>query len=423
MAATMVLTVLAVMASMVAAYDNGVALKPALGWNTWCTLSDCHNGDNNYFDRCNEWELREIAEAMLSNGMHDLGFQYINLDDCWAAQERDSNGNIQPDPSRFPSGMKAMADWLHEKGLKFGLYTSMGTETCNHGGRPLPIPGSFGHYAEDAKTFAEWGMDYVKVDWCGGELNDAQTQHTELSKALNATGRPIWLELCRGYSYDPIPDYVTEVAQSWRITGDHQDEWSNTKTVIEGFMIPSNQAGPNQWNYGDFLMTGGPGCNLNNSDHCPFSSDDEYRTSFSVWTISSSPLIVSTDIRNMTAVMKQCLLNKQAIAINQDHESTPGRLIGQAADANCIASDLRTGDCPIFGRKLSDGTYAAVLLNFADQGTRTVTLPFNWLGVASNQTMAVYDILEQKSLGNFTGSFTAKDLNPHQSIFLSLTAA
>jgi alpha-galactosidase len=143
-----------------------------LGWNTWCTLSDCHNGDNNYFDRCNEWEVKEIGQAMIDSGMHAVGFEYVNLDDCWGNTERDSNGNIQPDPARFPSGMKAIADWLHAKGLQFGLYTSMGGSTCNPGGRPKKIPGvpaavrlappakgafvsgSFGKYKEDAATFA-----------------------------------------------------------------------------------------------------------------------------------------------------------------------------------------------------------------------------------------------------------------------------
>merc|ERR1719305_1276389 len=113
-------------AASASAYDNGVGLKPALGWNTWCTLSDCHNGDNRYFDRCNEWEVKSMAKAMKSSGLYDVGFEYLNLDDCWGATERDANGNIQPDPERFPSGMKALADWLHNEGLKFGLYTSMG---------------------------------------------------------------------------------------------------------------------------------------------------------------------------------------------------------------------------------------------------------------------------------------------------------
>jgi alpha-galactosidase len=260
-----------------AAYNNGVQRTPVLGWNTWCTLSDCHNGDNDYFDRCvvfppprpcrpcfasprraappphhththarscNEWEVYSIAEAMVSNGMHKLGFDHVNLDDCWAAESRDADGNIRPDPTRFPSGMKAVAAKLHGMGLKFGLYTSMGDATCNQGGRPTKIPGSYGHYSADARTIASWEMDYVKVDWCGGHLGNPEEYHGNLSAALNATGHPIWLELCRGYSYNPIPGYVAAVAQSWRTTGDHQDEWSNTLKVIESFWAPSNPGVP-----------------------------------------------------------------------------------------------------------------------------------------------------------------------------------
>eukprot|EP00053_Salpingoeca_punica_P007121 m.65832 g.65832 ORF g.65832 m.65832 type:complete len:421 (-) comp14009_c0_seq1:350-1612(-) len=409
------LAALLVLATGCQAYDNGVGLKPALGWNTWCTLSDCHNGDNLFFDRCNEWELKAIAQAMLDNGMHDLGFEYINLDDCWAATTRDADGNIQPDPDRFPSGMKAMADWLHARGLKFGLYTSMGDTTCNPGGRPTSIPGSFGHYKEDTATFAAWGMGYIKVDWCGNKFGyDSITLHSNFSHWLNATGRPMWLELCRGYDHPLIPPYVAQVAQSWRVTGDHQDNWNNTKGVLAAFMKPTNPGVPYAWNYGDFLMTGGPGCNSNNSDHCPMSTDTEYRSEFSVWAISSSPLIVATDIRNMTAVMQQCLLNAEAIGINQDYQSPSGKLIGfWHCDSTIPLS------CPVYGRQLSDRTYAAVLLNLDDSKTHNITVPFEWLGMQAGARATVHDVLEKESLGESDGSFT-KRLQPHESIFIRL---
>ena len=131
----------------------------------------------------------------------------------------------------------------------------MGDATCNPGGRPRKIPGSFGKYKEDAATFASWGMDYVKTDWCGKKPNEPEQLHTAFSAAMNATGRPMWLELCRGYSYDPIPDYVAKVANSWRTTGDHQDEWKNTVQVIKSFWAPSNPGVPYAWNYGDFLVS------------------------------------------------------------------------------------------------------------------------------------------------------------------------
>eukprot|EP00937_MAST-01D_sp_MAST-1D-sp2_P000224 g224.t1 len=400
------------------AYDNGEhSRKPALGWNTWCTLSDCHNGDNKYFDRCNEFEVMSIADAMIDSGMHELGFNHVNLDDCWADMERDAHGNIQPDPARFPSGMKAVADKLHAMGLKFGLYTSMGDSTCNPGGRPHKIPGSFGHYKEDAATIASWNLDYV--DWCGGHLTDPQAQHTNLSHWLNATGRPIWLELCRGYSYDPIPKYVAEVANSWRTTGDHQDEWGNTLKVIQSFWAPSNPGVPHAWNYGDFLMTGGPGCDVNASWHCPRSSDDEYRTAFATWAIAASPLIVATDIRNMTAVMKQCLLNKEAIEINQDYKMPAGKLVGKWG---CSGDDKNA--CAVMSRPLSDGTHAALLSNLKDDKTHNITLPFEWLfggtPLGASSAASMRDVLGKAELGTATGSFTAS-LKPHESILLRIT--
>ena len=171
-------------------YNNGVGSRPALAWNTWCSIEGCGT------DICNEVEIQEIAQAMRSNGMYDAGYTRINMDDCWEACERGANGEIQADPQRFPSGLKSLAATLHGYGFKFGLYTSAGSTTCSGGTRAnCKPPGSIGHYSDDAKTFASWDMDYVKLDWCGGNLTNSTTQHTEFSEALNATGREIWFEL------------------------------------------------------------------------------------------------------------------------------------------------------------------------------------------------------------------------------------
>eukprot|EP01012_Entosiphon_sulcatum_P025111 TRINITY_DN3037_c0_g1_i1.p1 TRINITY_DN3037_c0_g1~~TRINITY_DN3037_c0_g1_i1.p1 ORF type:complete len:421 (-),score=56.93 TRINITY_DN3037_c0_g1_i1:47-1213(-) len=387
-----------------------------MGWNTWCTLSNCHNGDNNYFDRCNEWEVKDVASSILSNGMHELGYEYLNLDDCWAADTRDAQGNIQPDPDRFPSGLKALTDWLHARNLKFGLYTSAGDKTCNPGGRPKPIPGSFGHYEQDAATFASWGVDYVKIDWCGGQLTNPQQQHTQFSKALNSTGRHIHLELCRGYPTPNIPPYVVEVANSWRITGDHQDQWDNTMHVIEGFASPSNQGGPYNWNYGDFLMTGGPGCNANGSAHCPNQSDDEYTSEFSIWAVSASPLIVATDVRNLTAIMKRLLLNSEAISINQDNLAAPGKRVG--FDASC----RNATSCHIFARSLTDNTHAVVLLN-ADSVAQPITFPFSLIGWAPGARVDVRNVLDKQDLGTFVDRYRSPAIPAHGSVFLRISPA
>lgn len=211
----------------------------------------------------------------------------------------------------------------------------MGTTTCNNHGKTWPglqpgtwpRGGSYGHYKEDAETFASWGVDYVKMDWCGKKPEDSKTLHTNFSRWMNATGRPMHLELCRGYKRgDP---YVAQVANSWRVAGDNWDYWPHTVSTIKSFIGLSHLAGPYNWNYGDFLMTGGAGCNhFKAGEHCPGQTDAEYRTQFSVYVIAASPLIIGTDIRNMTQIMKDAFLNSELLAVNQDYKAPAGDLVG-----------------------------------------------------------------------------------------------
>ena len=251
-------------------------------------------------DVCNHAEMMSVARAMLENGMYELGFAAAHADDCWAATGRDAHGNLFADPNRFPSGWSGLASDLRAIGFTNGLYTSTGNTTCSSGQRNGTVPGSAGHYAQDAASFASWGVDYVKIDFCGDDEPNAKAQHTAFSHGLNATGRPVWLELCRGYDYPP-PPYTQEVAQSARIGGDHSDSWINTLGLIELMAIAADTglSGTAQgyWGYGDVLMTGGAGCGTNTTEHCPGMSDIEYETEFAMWTITSSPLIVATDLR------------------------------------------------------------------------------------------------------------------------------
>ncbi|ETO07252.1 hypothetical protein RFI_30140, partial [Reticulomyxa filosa] len=248
-------------------------------------------------------------------------------------ETRDADGNLQADKHRFPSGIANLTEWLHENGFLFGLYTSAGDKTCSSGRRVFKPPGSYGHYQQDANTFAEWKVDYVKIDWCGNDLYNAQEQHTEFSEALNNTGRSMWLELCRGYGYPP-PPYVAQVANSWRVTGDHHDHWRSTLAAIESVAGPNVTAmsATYNWAYNDFLMTGGQGCPSINPDvpagHCPGQTHSEYRSEFAIWGITASPLIVATDVRNMTDIMNQVLLNQEILAVNQQNETPAGARLG-----------------------------------------------------------------------------------------------
>ena len=221
MALTNVLTLLLLsLAPHVLSLNNGLGRTPPLGWNTWCTEGNCAR------DYCDAQEIMEIADAMAANGMRALGYEYINLDDCWASER--VNGKLVPDKVRFPDGMVPVIQYVNAKGFKFGLYTSAGITTCNRGGRSYEIPGSYGHYEQDAATFASWGVEYVKMDWCGTVVDKQQLdpleQYPEMSKALNATGKPIFFDACeRGKEH---PEYWMQwYANAWRTGRDHHDTW------------------------------------------------------------------------------------------------------------------------------------------------------------------------------------------------------
>ena len=413
-------------------YDNGISLKPPLGWNTWCTQGKC------MYDVCDENEIKSIANAMLENGMFDLGYDYINLDDCWAYYYRNETTNaLRWDPDRFPNGLPSLIDWLHQRGFKFGLYTSAGDTTCSPGQRPYDIPGSYNYYKEDTAAFAEWGVDFVKIDWCGDKdllkSLDPQVMHSNFSQWLNATGRPIHLELCRGYDYPP-PPYVADVAQSWRVSGDHVDNWGSTLDVISHLVGVSDMSGPYRWSYADFLETGGQGCkgdwNESAGSHCPGMEDEMYKSFFAITAFSASPLIVATDVRNLTAVMKECLFNTNFLTINQDYEAPAGDVIATWAynqeideyqitwrnDApqdneicNSLTDCYNVADLSLWSRKLSDGTIATALFNQNANETVSIDLDFtlwDWKETTIAQVKDLWTSTNHKS--EPTGKFNVK---------------
>jgi alpha-galactosidase len=413
------------LAPLALAYNNGVAKAPAMGWNTWCTEASCgqsalppHSGSMH--DVCNAQEMLEIAHALLANGMYQLGFNRVHADDCELATSRTPQGELQVDPTRFPNGWKDFAQQLRALGFMNGLYTSAGNTTCSSGGRPGSVPGSFGHYVQDAQSFANWTVDYVKIDFCGIDHGiQGQPLHEAFSAALNATGRPIWLELCRGYNYPP-PQYTQQVAQSARVSGDHHDDWMSTLGVIESLAVASETGlsgtAAEYWGYGDFLMTGGAGCDVNATTHCPGQTDQEYITEFSIWSITASPLIVATDVRNMTSIMKQVLLNEEVIAVNQDYKAAPGRRI---AFLQCSLPLV----CQLYARNLSDGSVAAVVYNAADwEDSMQVDLDQFSSAWGPSSTVFVRDLWKHADLGTATGSFNVS-LPAHGVAFYRLSSS
>jgi len=398
----MVLAVLAACATCSLALDNGLGLVPPLGWNTWCTLGPCGR------DYCDENEIKAMADVIVSSGLKDLGYEYVNLDDCWASR-RTAQGEITADANRFPSGMKSVADYIHSKGLKYGLYTDAGLYTCSSGERPYKIPGSYGHYEQDAQTYASWGMDFVKMDWCNTVVNGTQlkpeVQYPQMSTALNKTGRPIYFESCE-WGVDQPWKWIKPYVNSWRATGDHHDQWSSTADIIEQVADLAPFAGPGGWNYMDFVMTGGQGCPSHvPGERCPGQTDEEYRTEFSMWVIAASPIIVATELRNMTAIQREILLNNEMIAVHQDKLGKAG---GRVATPTCAAAtkDAPAPPCQVWARPLSDGSKAVALYN-SDSVTHHITVSLSILGWAT-ETVSVRDLWAHQDMGNVQGSFSSQ---------------
>jgi len=367
-----------------------------MGWNTWCTLGNCGR------DYCDEEEVRAVADAMVESGMASVGFEYVLLDDCWG-DGRDAEGNIYPDPARFPSGMQSLADYVHSKGLKLGLYTDAGLYTCSTGGRDHQIPGSYGHYQQDANTYASWGIDYVKMDWCNTNINgtqlDPRVQYPQMTKALNATDRPIFFSMCE-WGLDNPWTWASPYGNAWRTGQDHHDDWGTTSIIIENNSNLSSYAGPGGWNDPDFLMTGGQGCEPNYNETCPGMTQTEYITEFSIWCILSAPLIVATEIRQMTPWKQSVLLNTEVIAVNQDPLAQAG---GRISFWPCNQSSNEPL-CEIWAKELYNGSYAVVLYN-SDSVDHNMVLNF-WVLNWENESVSLRDLWAHQDLGTFTGYYS-----------------
>jgi len=338
--------------------------------------------------------------------LRELGYKYLSLDDCWAGP-RDKDGNVTADPSRFPSGMKALIDYIHSKGLLFGLYTDVGNFTCR-GNRP----GSWGHYQQDSNTYASWGVDLVKMDWCDHPGSHTAPQlYAMMRDALNKTGRPMFFSVCEWGLYEPWT-WGAQPANSWRIGPDHIPLWwtppfgqdpgqgQGTSNIIEHMAGLSKYAGPGAWNDPDFLMPG-----------YFWFTEAEMMTEFSFWCLAAAPLIVATDVRVL--YNKQVILNKEAIAVNQDKWGIPGDRYGNQSDGG-----------EIWARPLSDGTWAVILYcpNFFESAIITVVwqkhLP-NW---PKNKSSAkVRDLWLHQDLGIYQNSFTGQDVEAHSVLFLKIT--
>ncbi|MER5835799.1 ricin-type beta-trefoil lectin domain protein [Streptomyces sp. NPDC002130] len=362
-------TVLTVTASLVAsahstaaAAPGSPALTPPLGWNSW----------NSFGCGITEAQVRQAADAMVASGMKDAGYRYVVVDDCWFDPQRDAAGNLRANPAKFPSGMKALGDYIHGKGLKFGIYQAPNEKTCAQGVGTYPgSTGSKGHEAQDAATFASWGVDYLKYDWCSGSgtLNEQVARFTLMRDALRATGRPIVYSINPNSFHAPTGDKYDwgEVADLWRTTEDLLDIWQNGNTnsypmgvgnVLDVTAPLAAQSGPGHWNDPDMLVVGRPGLSLTES-----------RSHFALWALMGAPLMAGNDIRTMSSEVSAILRNPRLLGVNQDPLGAGGRRVRD------------DGNTEVFAKPLSDGSVAVGLFN-RGAGATTVTTTAAQVGLS-----------------------------------------
>lgn len=285
-----------------------LGITPPMGWNSWNTFT---------WD-INEKLIHEVADIFVTDGYKNAGYEYIVIDDCWSLRERDANGNLVADPQKFPSGIKALADYIHAKGLKFGIYSCVGTHTC------AGYPGSFEHEFQDAALFAEWGVDYLKYDYCfkprtvPGEL-----LYKRMNLALRNCGREILFSACN-WGADNVHHWIRESgAHMYRSTGDIQDSWESIKNIALSQLDKGRYTGSFCHNDMDMLVVGMYGTSNSSFIAAERSgcTDNEYKTHFSLWCMMGSPLMIGCDIRKANQATRDILLNRDLIAINQDIES------------------------------------------------------------------------------------------------------
>jgi alpha-galactosidase len=350
--------------------SNGLAKTPPMGWNSW----------NKFRNQVSDKMVREIADAMVTSGMKAAGYTYVNIDDTWEGAHRDAQGNITTN-NKFPD-MKALSDYVHGKGLKLGIYSSPGPKTC------AGYEGSYQHEAQDAKTFAGWGIDYLKYDWCSASQVYDNTQATmaaaysKMGLGLLNSGRKIVYSLCQYGNLD-VGEWGEKAGGNlWRTTGDISDRWQSMEHI--GFELQPGRekfAGPGHWNDPDMLEIGNGGM-----------TDDEYRTHMSLWCILASPLLAGNDIRDMKSNIGDILMNKEVIAVDQDKLGKQGVRVA------------KNGDLEVWAKPLADGGNAVGLFN---RGGDSAQVTAKWSDLGVTGTRSVRDLWKHADLAKAKDEFTA----------------
>jgi alpha-galactosidase len=359
--------------------SNGLAKMPPMGWNSW----------NKFQARVNDKVVREVASAMAANGMKDAGYLYVNIDDTWEGT-RDAQGNIRAN-EKFPD-MKALADYVHSLGLKLGIYSSPGPKTC------AGFEGSYQHEDQDAKTFAAWGIDYLKYDWCSAsrvfEVSSMPAVYAKMGDALLHSGRPIVYSLCQ-YGMLNVGEWGRRAGGNlWRTTRDIRDTWASmTDNGFEKQAGLEKYAGPGSWNDPDMLEIGNGAMSL-----------EEYRVHMSLWSILAAPLMAGNDLRDMPADIAAILTNKEVIAVDQDSLSKQGSRVA------------KNGDGEVWSKPLAGGAMAVGLFN---RGTEAMKITVQWSDLGITGAKGVRDLWAHSDRGTVSGSYAA-DVPPHSLVMIKI---
>jgi alpha-galactosidase len=363
----------AVLASVgsVCALNNGLGRTPQMGWNSW----------NKFACNVSESLIKQTANKIVELGLDRLGYEYVNIDDCWMLKDRDAHGHMVADPVTFPSGMRALGDYIHSKGLKFGVYSSAGTNTCE--GRA----GSLNHEEVDAADWASYGVDYLKYDNCFNENVPATTRYPAMRDALNKTGRPIFYSICN-WGNEGTVEWGPATGNSWRTTQDIKAIWPSIQYNFRVNAFHPEIAGPGAWNDPDMLEIG------NN-----WLTVEQEKTHFALWSIVKAPLILGCDLDKISPASLEIISNKELIDINQDSLG-----VQASCKVSCNAYDIYQGTPQVYASPLANGDVAVVVVNWSifDHGAFELDLG---AVTASPSPVVVRDLFAHSDLGTFSGTF------------------
>ncbi|WP_026371086.1 glycoside hydrolase family 27 protein [Kallotenue papyrolyticum] len=383
---------------------TSLAATPPMGWNSW----------NMFGSAVSETVISEMAEAIVAHGLRELGYQYVVIDDCWTRREgRDSNGDLVPDPERFPSGIKALADYVHSLGLKLGIYSDAAELTC------AGYPGSYGFEEQDAQLWAAWGIDFLKYDYCHAPVDQASAieRYRRMGEALRATGRPILFSLCEWGGRSPHLWGRSVGGHMWRVSGDVFDSWVNIwiphgagyygvgiDTALDIAAEVADYGGPGGWNDLDMLVVGLRGKGQIAGHGMSFL---EYQTHMSIWCLACSPLMIGCDVRRMDRETAALLTNQEVLAINQDALGVPARRVKQI------------GRCDLWRKPLADGSQAVAVTNRGSTG-QELMLRAGEIGLLDTPKLA-RDLWRQEDIAEFRETLALR-VEPHQTILLRIRA-